>query len=545
MAHASRSFSYAELDRLYEVCKELHRAESFQDALGIVAQHNILSSYATVLKLYEHYDCDSASYGEIAAVIGKAPMPVGTRIPPEMFPDPSQRQQLIVIENLDEPSQRESTVAQTLRGYGFQAYIAAPIMSAQQVMATLYLFSENPRQYSTAERQFAEELGILLSNCFERLREKWLDATLLRQVIDINPALISAKDWEGRFTLANEAVAKLFDTTKDNIIGRREESLNPNKDLVARFDRENQEIMRSGKPMFIPEELIANAAGEQRWYQVVKTPIFDARGEITQVLIICTDIHERKMVEAEREKLLTSEQMARHEAQEAARLKDMFMAMMSHELRTPLNAVIGFLYMMLHSDQLNPENTHMAERSLANSERLLALINNILDVTRMASGGLKINPVVFSVKKLARNLHEDLLIHAKEAGLALKLTIDENIPPFINHDEERVSQIVLNLVGNAIKFTEVGEVHLAFLRDDGNLIIRVEDTGIGIPADRQQTIFDEFVQLDIATARRHRGAGLGLAIVKRLLDLMNGTITVDSEVGKGSVFTVTLPLNME
>jgi len=258
------------------------------------------------------------------------------------------------------------------------------------------------------------------------------------------------------------------------------------------------------------------------------------------------DITARKQAEQERETLLNNEREARREAQEALRMKDLFLATMSHELRTPLNAMIGFQHLMLFSQQLDADNSHMAERSIANSQRLLNLINNILDISRIATGGLKIVPVNMSARSLAIGIGTDLSIQAKEKGLNLKVEVTEDVPDQILHDEERMGQIMLNLVGNALKFTEAGgAITLRVNSANERLVIEVQDTGIGIPASQKHVIFDDFVQLDNSSTRKHQGAGLGLAIVKRLALLMQGSITVESEIGQGSTFVVTLPLNLK
>lgn len=236
--------------------------------------------------------------------------------------------------------------------------------------------------------------------------------------------------------------------------------------------------------------------------------------------------------------------LARREAVEATRMKDLFLATMSHELRTPLNAMIGFLHLMIYSGQMDDDNVHMAERSLANTHRLLTLINNILDLSRIATGGLEIVPGPLSIRHLAAGLYNDLKPMANEKELRLDLEVDKDLPETINQDETRISQIVTNLVTNAIKFTDKGSIELIFKRRDDRFVIQVKDTGVGIPQIKQHLIFDDFFQVDSTSTRKQQGAGLGLAIVRRLTLLMNGTINVASEVDHGSTFTVELPLDL-
>jgi signal transduction histidine kinase len=235
---------------------------------------------------------------------------------------------------------------------------------------------------------------------------------------------------------------------------------------------------------------------------------------------------------------------ARRQAEDATRMKDLFLATMSHELRTPLNAMIGFLHLMIYSDQLDEDNTYMAERSLANTQRLLTLINNILDLSRIATGGLQIVPAPVQIRYLVAGLYNDLKMLAHDKGLRLRLDVDHTLPETIQHDETRLAQIITNLVGNAIKFTEKGEVELQIERQREKLVLRVTDTGIGIPKAKLGLIFDDFFQVDSSSTRQQQGAGLGLAIVKRLVILMDGTINVESEVGVGTTFTVELPLDL-
>ncbi|NDJ52097.1 MAG: HAMP domain-containing protein [Chloroflexi bacterium] len=242
---------------------------------------------------------------------------------------------------------------------------------------------------------------------------------------------------------------------------------------------------------------------------------------------------------------LEAERVARREAEDANRAKDLFLATMSHELRTPLNAILGFLGLMAFSEQLDEDNLHMAERSISNAERLLSLINNILDLSRLSVGRLQITPVEMSPKQMARQIQSDMGLRFKEKGLNFVVQIDQTLPDQVIHDEERIVQIATNLVGNALKFTDEGEIRMSLKRRDDRMVLEVADTGIGIPHAKQALIFDEFVQADNSSTRKHGGAGLGLSIVKRLTVLMDGTIELRSEPGVGSTFTVELPLELK
>lgn len=239
-------------------------------------------------------------------------------------------------------------------------------------------------------------------------------------------------------------------------------------------------------------------------------------------------------------------QTAKRIAEDNDRLKSEFLATMSHELRTPLNAIEGFTGIMLGNMgvELHPRARDMVERIAKNSKRLLRLINDFLDLTRIESGRMELVKESLAPEELAAKWRDQIEAQYRKANLALHTAIDANLPPQLYGDEEALSKIVLNLLDNALKFTPQGEVHLKLKRlNDTQWAIEVSDTGIGIPPHAREFIFDEFRQVDQTSKRTYGGAGLGLAIVQKMARTMGGTITLQSEVGQGSVFTVTLPLH--
>lgn len=232
-------------------------------------------------------------------------------------------------------------------------------------------------------------------------------------------------------------------------------------------------------------------------------------------------------------------------ARESARLKSEFISTMSHELRTPLNAMLGFSGILMEGmgGQIDGEARHMISRIDANGKRLLALINDILDVAKIEAGRMEIAEVPTSLPLLVDSwvVQNEILAHKKK--LDFRLELDPKLPQNILIDKERLTQIAINLLSNAFKFTEEGQVVLCVnhLGED-QFMIQVKDTGIGIPPHALNFIFDEFRQLDGSTRRVYGGTGLGLSIVRNLTRMMGGTISVSSTLGVGSVFTVTLPL---
>ncbi len=238
--------------------------------------------------------------------------------------------------------------------------------------------------------------------------------------------------------------------------------------------------------------------------------------------------------------------IATAEAREASRLKDEFLAVMSHELRTPLNAIIGFTGILTLTKNLEPNVEHKIRRIRANGERLLALINDILDISRIESGRMQLTFTPIAIRPLIETLDAQMIVLAEEKGLAFKVHIDEAVPQLIEIDQDAITKIATNLLSNAFKFTEKGEVNLNlhWQEKDSQLVIEVIDTGIGIPAHMSEIIFETFRQVDGSSTRKYGGSGLGLSIVRHLCSTMNGTVQVSSVVDGGSTFTVTLPVHV-
>lgn len=230
---------------------------------------------------------------------------------------------------------------------------------------------------------------------------------------------------------------------------------------------------------------------------------------------------------------------------EVEKLKSTFVAIVSHELRTPLNAILGYAEMFREAvyGPMNEKQINMAERIMTNTRRLLGLINDLLNQAQMEAGKLTIKMAPFRPAELLENLHAMTDKTAAEKGLRLTSEIDSNLPDIFNGDAERLTQILVNLVNNAIKFTEKGVIHVKlFYPYENRWGIEVSDTGVGIPEAELPYVFDTFRQVEGTATRVHGGFGLGLSIVKQLVTLMNGEIKVRSIAGQGTTFIVILPL---
>jgi signal transduction histidine kinase len=273
--------------------------------------------------------------------------------------------------------------------------------------------------------------------------------------------------------------------------------------------------------------------------EISATTINDNSGKCIGIRWLLRNINARKQAEY---KMRFVELQNLH-LEEAAKLKSKIIAVLSHELRTPLNSVLGFsdVLLRLNKNQFTPQSVTIIERIRKNGKQLLTLINNMLDFARLEEGKLNINPQGLNIIELVTITVEDLRFFAEQKNLSLE--VNTNIQnAIVFNDSIRVQQLLTNLITNAIKFTQTGgvSVELQELNKD-EIIIIVKDTGIGISEIDLKYIFEAFRQLNQTKTRRHQGTGLGLAIVKDLLDLMGGTITVESIIGKGSIFRVELP----
>jgi signal transduction histidine kinase/CheY-like chemotaxis protein/HPt (histidine-containing phosphotransfer) domain-containing protein len=247
---------------------------------------------------------------------------------------------------------------------------------------------------------------------------------------------------------------------------------------------------------------------------------------------------------AEQQRTIEALNASESKLKEASRLKEQFMANISHEIRTPMNAILGFTNLLKRS-KLNPEQSQFVENIHSAGENLLILINDILDLSKIESGMMGLEETTFSVRSLVSSVRAMFLNKIKKKGLQLQIEVGERVPDILAGDSVRLTQILVNLIGNAVKFTEKGWIKLSFdvLQQTAHAIrlkIIVEDTGIGIPEAKQQLIFERFHQADLDTTRRFGGTGLGLAIVKQLVEMQGGTIQLNSTPGQGSIFSIEL-----
>lgn len=371
----------------------------------------------------------------------------------------------------------------------------------------------------------------------EVLRER---GKILRALIDNLPQAIYVKDRESRFVVANEYTAQLTGCDDpDELVGKTDFDFFPEEN-ASKYYADEQAIVETGEPQIELEEKVVNASGEERHSLATKVPIFDEDGEVKRIVGITYDITERKQMEKELRE-------ARQEALAAARAKSQFLANMSHEIRTPMNGVIGFAD-LLADTELTSEQQEFVDAIRNSGNTLLSIINDILDFSKFEAGEVELEMRPVRVQSVVEEGLDALSTKGAEKGLEITYLIDEDVPSTIQTDETRLRQVLMNLLSNAVKFTEEGEVTVraevgsapSNTDDPYTLQFSVSDTGIGIPEEKREKLFESFTQADASTTRKHGGTGLGLSICKQIVEAMNGDIWVESEVGKGSVVSFTI-----
>ena len=362
---------------------------------------------------------------------------------------------------------------------------------------------------------------------------------LLRTMIDAIPDLIFYKSRDLNYLGCNRSFAEDFmGRRREDIIGKTDLDLFQDKSIGEYFQKLDTDVMNSGE-IDSSKQHITMADGRAIIVETESVPFKDFDGSVIGLIGIARDITEQEKA--------TTEFIKAREAADAANIaKSQFLATMSHEIRTPMNGVIGMINLLLGTG-LNNEQKEYAEVVNKSGKNLLRLINDILDFSKVEAGKLELEYSFFNTADMINGIIEVMSLQAYEKNLNISSIIDPGIPDCLKGDEGRLSQILMNMIGNAVKFTEKGDISLHVMMDDETdstvtLHFKIMDTGIGIAREKIRSVFDPFIQADTTTTRKFGGTGLGLAISKQLVELMGGAVGVDSLENKGSVFWFTVVL---
>ncbi|MBM3532695.1 MAG: PAS domain S-box protein [Alphaproteobacteria bacterium] len=367
-----------------------------------------------------------------------------------------------------------------------------------------------------------------LKQAERRLRES---EVRLRTLLESSPLAVSLQTFSGKRLFVNQAFADLYGLSREDSL-----TADPSDHFVDREDRVRL-VARLKEEERIPGvEIELRRRGDQRFWAYMLWQRLTIDGEDSFVTW-AYDVTERRRYQEELRD-------AKDAAEQASRAKSSFLATMSHEIRTPMNGVLGLLE-LLQQSQLTAEQQEMATVIGESASALLKIIDDILDFSKIEAGKIKVEQVAMAPQTLVEGVAETLAASARKKQLALVTFVDPLAPGLVRGDPVRLRQILFNLIGNAIKFTEKGQVAIEVVPAPDSahtLLFRVIDTGIGLTPEGKARLFQAFVQADDSTTRKFGGTGLGLSICKRLAESMGGDITVESAFGKGSVFTLNLPL---
>jgi len=458
---------------------------------------------------------------EFEEVTRRRTFPPGIGLPGRVWVS---RQPEWISRTTDDPNFPRATLA---RQEGLQTGFAFPVMIESEVLAILEFFSREEQTPDTNLLQTFEALGKQIGHFIKRARA---DETLDR-FFTLSLDLLCIAGFDGVFRRLNPAWQRILGWTVEDLTTQPFLHFIHPDDHGATLD-EMEKLTAGSHTTIAFENRYRTRSGDYRW--LIWTAVPFAGDQL--IYATARDITERKQMEQQLRHL-------REVAEAANAAKSDFLARMSHEIRTPMNAIIGMADLLWES-QLSPEQREYVRIFRRAGNSLLDLINDILDLSKIEAGRMEIGRVEFDLSDVIERSLEIAAVQAHEKGLELVSQVAPDVPIDLVGDPLRLRQVLLNLLGNAVKFTEQGEVVLRVERDAESLANRlafsVSDTGIGIPREKQAIIFENFAQADTSTTRTHGGTGLGLAISKKLVGLMGGDLTVKSEPGLGSTFRFVL-----
>lgn len=426
-----------------------------------------------------------------------------------------------------------------LQELGGVAYLGVPLVTPDDLaLGALCVLDREPRDWSAEEIALLQDLAAVVTS---EIQHRWTAAELgksehrFRQLCDMAPVGIFQTDAHGRCTFVNEQWKRFTGLTLEQAMGDGWAST-LHQDFAEVYDRWRK-VAPTGVP-FVAEFMSQIAEGQTAWIYGQTVPLLAEDGQVIGHIGVLRDISVYKHVEeALRQRKAVAEQ-----ANEA---KSRFLANMSHEVRTPLNGILGLCNMLLDTE-LQSGQRKIATLVSSSAESLLELLNDVLDFSKVESGHGELKQVDYDLRQTVDRVVQLNRPRALAKGLRLEMQLAPGLPAELRGDPLRLQQVLNNLVGNATKFSSSGRICISVELNDaapkGRLLrFSVSDEGPGVPLAAQERIFDPFAQADASTTRRFGGTGLGLAICKQLVELMGGTITVQSEVGEGATFSFTVP----
>jgi two-component system sensor histidine kinase/response regulator len=442
---------------------------------------------------------------------------------------------------------------------GLHAAFGFPVMLRGEVLSVMEFFSVDIRTPDDELLSMLSSVGNQIGLFFARRRAQ----DDLDRFFTLSLDMLCIAGFDGYFKRVNPAWKRVLGYTEEELLSRPYVEFTHPDDRRATVTQASK--LSTGEEVIYFENRYLHKDGTFRWLLWTSTPY----PELQVMYAAARDITERKAAEetlaqyaldlgashraleeqaARLAQLVKELETARRRAEEAVEVKSAFLANMSHEIRTPLNAILGMTGLALQT-RLTTDQRDYLSTVMASAESLLAIINDILDFSKIEAKRLELERVDFDLREAVGNAAKLLAVRAAEKGIELACHIDAGVPEVLVGDEGRLRQVLLNVMGNAIKFTDAGEVVLRVTveqRDERRTTLHfaVTDTGIGIPQDKQAQIFQAFTQADSSTTRRFGGTGLGLAIALRLVELMSGRLWVASEVGRGSTFHFTATFDM-
>ena len=360
--------------------------------------------------------------------------------------------------------------------------------------------------------------------------------TFLRQIIDVSPSMIFVKDYASRFVLVNPMMAKMYATTVEALIGKTEADFNTSLTEIEAFLEADRRVIDSGEPLFT-EEPITNSAGETRWFQTTKVPIIIADGNSKHILGVSTDITERRNSEGALRQALEKEK-------ELGKLKSRFISMASHEFRTPLATILALTEtLMAYRHRLPDEQIEVRLSRIQDQiEHLKDIMEDVLLLAQMQERRVGFNPTKLNLDALCRSVIDEFQSQP-DVSHKLVYSCDEELQEVLL-DKKLMRQIINNLVSNAVKYSSGDRaISISLTYENRSLIFKVQDEGIGIPEADLKHLFEPFHRA--ANVGTISGTGLGMVIAKESVEMHGGTICVESQLGIGTTFTVTIPLNTE